>query len=263
MMLKKVSTHRQMYSLATNMVNAANLTWNTSGQCMLPLRWGAAHRAVIQTIRSALHIENRNPLPSTINEVARQVVDAVEWGNSAYQLATPEELNAIVKFLKVELLAWLKAHFITEMANGTTLEKCPGRVKSVRAIHSVDLLTTLQSLNPELVVTQDNGDVHLVVKRVNMNIKTVTQELLATAIPITRRIRALREDTIKDINHFKKETQAANGLIILSNDISNRTVPCLLPKEPKLGKRAEWVIFNMPTEQYVHRLKLRMPLTQY
>ena len=34
MMLKKVSTHRQMYSLATNMVNAANLTWNTSGQCM-------------------------------------------------------------------------------------------------------------------------------------------------------------------------------------------------------------------------------------
>ena len=121
MMLKKVSTHRQMYSLATNMVNAANLTWNTSGQCMLPLRWGAAHRAVIRTIRSALHIENRNPLPSTINEVARQVVDAVEWGNGAYQQATPEELDVIVRFLKVELLAWLKAHFITEMANGTTL----------------------------------------------------------------------------------------------------------------------------------------------
>lgn len=74
----------------------------------------------------------RAPVPSSVYEVARQVVDAVEWGNNAYRIATQDELNRVVEFLNKDLYKWLRTHFISEMAGGATRERAPSRTKSVR-----------------------------------------------------------------------------------------------------------------------------------
>lgn len=259
MMLKNVATEQAITALATNMVNAANLTWNNSNQRMLPLRWGAAHRAVMQTLRSTLDIKNRQPLPSVVNEVARQVVDAVEWGNHGYQQATDEELTTIVHFLTKELPAWLKEHLITSMLEYRLVEKNPSRVKSVRAVNSLQLWSTLEGVNPSLFQVLDNGTWCFTAKQVSQEVKVITPDIMINSVPL---VRYIHDPQTRYALKLRKELEASEKLLILSNNLEHRTVPCLLARDSKSGKHSHWVIFNMPTHNYVHRLKLRLPLNQ-
>ena len=262
MKLHNVASDTQMTALVKNMVNAANLTWTTCGQAMLPLRWGAAHRAVVHTIRTTLEINNRDPLPTTVNEVARQIVDAVEWGNNAYGEATPEELRTVVRFLMADVPIWMRMHFIGEMAGGIVLPRKPGRAKSVQAVHSPMLLDTVALLNPNIVTDCDDGSLNVSVRRISADIKVITNEDYAHAESITYRIRHNRKDHHKDIRHMRTKLLNANGLVLLSQNAEFRTVSCLMPKVAKANMKAEWVIFNMPTNHYVRQLKLRLPTIQ-
>lgn len=261
MKLVRVSNEARIHALTRNIINAANLTWNECGQSMLPLRWGAAHRAVINCIRTTLEMHARAPVPSSVYEVARQVVDAVEWGNNAYRIATQDELNRVVEFLNKDLYKWLRTHFISEMAGGATRKRAPSRTKSVRTFTHDRFNNIIMEVKPDALVYIDKTTTRFEAKRVYDHVKVIDQGWYNTAADYVYPIDVMPNGLLSthSLSMMKDELESMGGLILLGDDVDHRTIPCLMPKPRKSGKVAEWVVFNMPTHHYSFRLNLRLP----